>query len=105
MSKYWMYKVRPDGSGYDTSCGDSGHLSVRQTMNEDGSWREDADLPPAIGSCMRVGSAYARTYQMQDWWQTSHIVEIMSDETFEEGRRVIFKTRTGSVYEWRQKND
>ena len=51
---------------------------------------------PRVGGCMMVWSPYARTYQAQDYWRTSKIVEILS----EKGDEVVFKTYTGSIYTW-----
>jgi hypothetical protein len=52
---------------------------------------------PRVGVAMRVGSIIARSYQAQDWWQTTLIEEIIKDTPDE----VIFKTRSGSIYTWR----
>jgi hypothetical protein len=50
---------------------------------------------PKVGYGIAVGSPYARTYQAQDWWQTSIITEILEEtET-----RVRFRTRN-SIYVW-----
>ena len=51
---------------------------------------------PRVGGCMMVGSPYARTYQAQDYWRTSEIMEIISKSKDE----VVFRTRTGSIYTW-----
>ena len=52
---------------------------------------------PTVGYGMLVGSINARTYQQQDYWQTSAVTEIL-EETED---YVKFKT-TNSIYEWRQ---
>jgi hypothetical protein len=64
-------------------------------------WLEGDDVKhehnarPRVGVAMRVGVVYARTYQEQDWWQTTMITEIL-----EESENYV-KFRTGnSVYEW-----
>jgi hypothetical protein len=64
-------------------------------------WFEGDDIKhehnarPRVGVAMRVGSHYARTYDAQDWWQTTLITEIL-----EESDEVV-RFRTGnSVYEW-----
>lgn len=58
---------------------------------------------PRVGVAMRVGSPYARTYSGQDYWQTTLITEIISDEvvTREDYVDRVIKFRTGnSVYTW-----
>lgn len=52
---------------------------------------------PEVGYWMQVGSIYARTYQMQDYWQTTEITEITKDTENE----VHFRTRN-SEYIWTQ---
>jgi hypothetical protein len=50
---------------------------------------------PIVDSIVIVGSFYARTFQEQDYWQTTPIKEILEDsETY-----VKFRTYN-SVYEW-----
>ena len=50
---------------------------------------------------MRVGSAMARSYSAQDWWQTSVITEILEDRINEDGTEYVRFTTGSSIYEWR----
>jgi hypothetical protein len=84
------YSLRREGDG----AGDSGPMS--RLFNKDGN-APDAGPRPKVGYAIAVGSPYARTYQMQDWWQTTEIQEIL-EETENEVR---FRTRN-SVYTWTQ---
>lgn len=52
---------------------------------------------PRVGVAMRVGTMFARSYQAQDWWQTTVIKEIVKDTPEE----VVFKTLSGSEYTWK----
>lgn len=72
--------------------GDSGTMS--DCIMRDGT----AQRRPKVGGVMIVGSPYARTYQNQDYWMTTEIEEIISNDANE----VIFRTRTGSIYTWSQ---
>jgi len=77
-------------------AGDSGHMSMA-IWYEGGELQHEHNARPKIGVAMQVGSLYARTYQHQDWWQTTFITEIL-----EETENYV-KFRTGnSVYEWRK---
>lgn len=61
------------------------------------------NVKPRVGVAIRVGSIIARTYQWQDWWQTSLIEEILEEsESEDEGLYVKFKTMN-SIYEWRSR--
>ena len=51
---------------------------------------------PRVGVAMRVGSYHARSYQAQDWWQTTLIREIIEDTP----NKVVFETQSGSQYTW-----
>ncbi len=75
--------------------GDSGSMSTLLWVKDDKVIYEQ-DGHPRLGVCVRVGSIYARTMDVQDWWQTSFITEIIEDT----GDFVKFKTNN-SVYEWR----
>jgi len=93
---YSMYKIG------DRNCGDSGGMSMcfwnDETIKETSArvkWEHDAR--PRVGVHMRVGSVFARTMQAQDWWQTNEITEILEDTP----NYVKFKTKSGSIYEWR----
>jgi hypothetical protein len=91
---YTLYKVE------DPYCGDSGGMSYTFKVKFDGQSYQDYDKSqnarPEVGKYIRVGSVYARTMQAQDWWQTNEIVEILEDAP----KRVKFKTKSGSIYEW-----
>ena len=50
---------------------------------------------PRIGCIVRVGSPYARSYQAQDFWQTSPVTKIIEDTP----EKVIFETLR-STYIW-----
>lgn len=50
---------------------------------------------PTVDWRIMVGSYTGRTYQLQDWWQTTAVQEILEDS----GDRVVFKTHN-SIYEW-----
>jgi hypothetical protein len=51
---------------------------------------------PRVGIAMQVGSPYARSYQNQDYWQTTLIREILEE------RENYVKFKTGnSTYEWK----
>jgi hypothetical protein len=81
-------------------AGDSGGMSMAL-------WEENNDLKfehgviPRVGICIRVGSIYARTMEAQDWWQTSYITEIISDEKTDKYHEIVFKTGN-STYTWRE---
>jgi hypothetical protein len=85
-----MYNLRRESDG----CGDSGGMSTALWL--DGSEVKFAhNARPVVGVAMRVGALGARTYNPQDWWQTSLITEIL-----EETENYV-RFRTGnSIYEW-----
>lgn len=78
--------------------GDSGGMSIRMSFSKDGSVKKEWDKPPIVGSWMRVGSMYARSYAPQDWWQTNIITKIIKKTK----REVVFQTESGSTYTWRK---
>jgi len=82
--RYWMYDKK--------GRGDSGPMSVALTKD-----LAKDNARPEIGAAMRVGSIIARSYQAQDWWQTTPVAEIIKDTP----KEVVFKTRSGSEYTWR----
>lgn len=90
-----MYSLVRESDG----AGDSGPMSVAFWEGEDEGYksiyRQD-DARPRVGVSMRVGSPYARTYQHQDWWQTTYVTEILEDTP----TMVKFKTRN-STYVWK----
>ena len=83
---YSLY--REDGSG------DSGGVSIT-LWEENGEVKVEHNARPRVGVCIQVGSAYARTMQYQDYWQTSYITEIIEDTP----QKVVFKTKN-STYTW-----
>jgi hypothetical protein len=86
-----MYSLRRESDGR----GDSGSQSTGLYI-ENEEIKYEANARPRVGIAMRVGSHFARTYDAQDWWQTTLITEIL-----EESEEVV-RFRTGnSVYEWR----
>lgn len=94
----WMYAMNPDGS-FNSRKGDSGGYSVFFRYDkEKGGLHPDGEIPK-VGGVMRVGSLYARSYSAQDYWQTSLIEEIISDEKVDGLRRITFRTMN-SVYVW-----
>ena len=77
--------------------GDSGGMSYCISFDENNKATILDSPRPKIGCVMRVGSRFARTMQHQDWWQTTPIKEILAETTNE----VVFKTRSGSIYTWK----
>jgi hypothetical protein len=86
---YYTLRRMSDG------CGDSGAMSLAIWMDENNEVIKEHDARPQIGKCICVGSYAGRSYQWQDWWRTSSIVEILTDEE----NLVVFKTQN-STYEW-----
>jgi hypothetical protein len=80
---------------HSDNAGDSGGVSLA-VWEEDGKIKTEPNVRPRIGICIQVGSAYARSMQWQDWWQTSYITKILSDTENE----VIFETGN-STYTWK----
>lgn len=92
---YSLWRTR-DGAG------DSGLMSIAIHPNA-GPGNEhvyEDHGRPQIGAVMRVGSHYARSYQAQDWWQTTRITAILEERVDEDGTEYVrFKTGN-SEYEW-----
>jgi hypothetical protein len=89
-----MYSLRRESDG----AGDSGGMSIAFTYDD---LETEENARPRVGVAMRVGSHFARSYNAQDWWQTTLITEILEEKTEEEGVDYV-RFRTGnSVYEWR----
>jgi hypothetical protein len=60
---------------------------------EDGlKWIETPANSPKVGHCLKVGSPYARTMQQQDYWRTSTVDKILSEEENDERVKITFKT-------------
>lgn len=86
-----MYSLRRESDNQ----GDSGGMSMAMWFDEHGEVQCQHNARPKVGVCIRVGSVYARTYQSQDWWQTSFITEILEE------REDYVRFCTGnSVYKW-----
>tara|TARA_R110000822_G_scaffold5031_13_gene21883 strand:+ start:7561 stop:7866 length:306 start_codon:yes stop_codon:yes gene_type:complete len=88
-------------------AGDSGGMSLAQIPTYDQDTGEMVDVEqidnarPQLGASMRVGSIYARSFEAQDWWQTTLITEILEERTEEDGTEYVrFKTGN-SEYEWK----
>jgi hypothetical protein len=58
---------------------------------------QEDNCRPRVGIVMRVGTYMARTYQHQDYWQTTLITKILRDD----GHEVHFKTGN-SEYIWKE---
>jgi len=76
-------------------AGDRGGMSTLFWV-EKGKVKYEHNSKPRIGVCIRVGSIITRSYQNQDWWQTTYITEILEDTE----NYVKFKT-SNSIYEWK----
>jgi hypothetical protein len=87
-----MYKLRRERDG----AGDSGEFSTAVWVEEN-EVKFAHDARPVVGVVMRVGSLYARSFQYQDWWQTTRVEEILEESE----NYVRFRT-TNSIYEWWQ---
>ncbi len=75
-------------------AGDIGAVSKLLKRGPDGSTLSKHGRPE-LGFCVLVGAQNARTYQVQDYWITTPVVEIIEDR----GNYVRFRT-DNSVYEW-----
>lgn len=90
---YYLY--REDGAG------DSGPMCNFLILNKEGKVsKADIDYPE-VGYAVQVGSLYARSYQYQDWWCTTPITEIIEKYKEDDRDVVKFKTRSGSIYTWK----
>ena len=77
------------------NAGDSGQMCE---ILDSESWTPIPDeYRPKVGCGVRVGSHYARTNSLQDWWQCSPVLEILEEQE----DYIKFRTRS-SVYEWRK---
>ena len=101
---YSMYRTK-DGMG---DCGPLS-LALIPIRDEKGlffKYEEKYNARPRVGVVMRVGSMMARSFQQQDWWQTTVITEVTDEwqETDEDGNVtecVRFKTGN-STYFWKK---
>ena len=87
-------------------AGDEGQMSTRITPTFDMDTGKVSDIQyeenaePKVGSAMRVGAHYARTYSAQDYWQTTIITEILEEKILTDGHKYV-KFKTGnSEYVW-----
>lgn len=91
MLNRMRYKLTREGDG----AGDSGPMSLGIHLDKDEKPVFEDNARPQIGKIMRVGTFMARSYQNQDWWQTTPVTEIL-----EESENIVrFKTKN-SVYTW-----
>ena len=86
-----MFSLRRESDGE----GDSGGMSTAMWLEGD-EVKAEHNARPRVGVAIRVGAIGARTYQFQDWWQTTLITEILEERE----DYVRFRT-TNSIYEWR----
>lgn len=80
--------------------GDVGPWSQALIIMPDGKIVE-VDEKPTVGCVLRVGSYTTRSYQTQDYWQTSVVVEILEEKETENEHFMQFRTASGSIYEWK----
>ena len=85
-----MYSLRRERD----AVGDGGTMSTALWVEND-EVKYEYHARPRVGVAMRVGSLTARTYQYQDYCQTTVITEILED------REDYVRFRTGnSIYVW-----
>lgn len=78
-------------------AGDSGPMSMIMRPGVPGEPVEyKKNARPEVGWAIRVGSIIARSYQHQDWWQTTLVTEILEDTP----NMVRFRTGN-SEYIWK----
>lgn len=96
---YHLTKIHEDGY---REFKDAGNMSIALRKNDAGDDECKHDSSPIVDYVIRVGSAYGRTFSAQDWWQTSLVTEILSDQydPISDSRTVIFNT-LNSKYEWK----
>lgn len=97
MSRYYLARER-DGAG------DSGPMCMFFRHDGYSYVHDPRTTKPEVGLIVRVGSPYARSYQGQDWWQTTPITEIIEErevhDEWGDELHVKFHTRN-SVYLWK----
>ena len=98
-SKKLMAESRDIGMRYSLvrvhdGVGDSGPMC--QILDQENYQPIEGETRPRVGCGVRVGSYYARTYAMQDRWQTTPVLEILEERE----DYIKFKTRN-SEYEWK----
>lgn len=96
---YYTLKRVSDGAGDSGNMSDSYKTDPSLTPSQ----RVTHNAEPTIGEALMVGSSFTRSYQMQDWWCTTPVTEIISNlllkDNHDEYRQVRFKTQN-SEYEW-----
>jgi len=98
---YSLYRTRDH-------AGDSGQMSLgiipvydSKDPNKIIDKTYEDNCRPRVGIVLRVGSAYARSYTAQDWWQTTLITEIQTEYMEDDVEVVEFRT-DNSEYVWRK---
>ncbi len=91
-----MYSLRRISDG----AGDSGNMSLVLWKNENGQNQYEHGIPK-IGTAVRVGSIYSRSFSTQDYWTTTIVTQILFDISFGSQRMIVFKTKN-SEYIWEQ---
>lgn len=86
-----MYSLRRERDG----AGDSGGMSEAIWWSEEEGIQTEQNARPRVGIRLRVGSLYARTFQVQDWWCTTDITRIL-----EESEHYVKFETINSIYEW-----
>lgn len=78
------------------AMGDSGGMLISVDPETANLYGENGEIH--AGYRIMCGSVYARSYQNQDWWMCTEIVEIK--EVVEEGdeRAALVKTASGQLY-------
>ena len=112
MSGYQSKKLMAESRGKDRAmpryslvrerdgAGDSGPMC--QILDPESYQPIPDEDYPKVGCGVRVGSHYGRTYAMQDWWQTSPVIEILEESINDQGYWTVkFKTRS-SIYTWKE---
>lgn len=79
-------------------AGDSGPWCRIARINPDTQKVEIDQLTrPKVGWNVTVGAIGGRTYDMQDYWMTTPITEILEEDE----NMVKFRTRSNSIYVWK----
>ena len=78
------------------NMGDSGARVEAIKWKKNGKADKIVAHKPVVGCSLLVGSVTARSFQTQDYWLTTEITEIVSENK----ERIVFKTKSGSVYEF-----
>jgi hypothetical protein len=81
-----LVKIHEDGH---EEFKDGGARVEAIKYDNDGIYEGVVGNKPMIGCSLLVGSVTARTYQHQDYWLTTEIVEILEENK----KEVVFKTK------------